>query len=798
MGDNQKFTTVFPKPLVCISGEDRPPLIPYNKSGNCNLENAKEAVVIALSSYNSSCRTEKGDASNTSNLLQFPNSSSYRFKSITCQDLFPNFNPDVELSRKEINPKKDHYLKTIPFVLKNFDLIDPPHQFFEIVYRLNASQIQDFRSAKIFIQTADAIAEEFSKLQLRALNVVYGGAGSHMAPLAVALRMMDLNIIDRASFLYTEVDEYAVDRVTAYLQGSEDLFKNLKIAKENKSPGYEVVFSWEYKGKPITLTFAIKRSEEYINDQYAADGNLYIIHDAGPGTHKNGQFIKQFIRARKAAQSTKPAWVLAEPYVREQIGLRQKAIAYISSQLPVENSWKGLFQLFFGIDSRFNYPFLYLSGNYGCEKEAGKYEFEYMTAYTMQNGALRSREMGSRDPFRTPSDRDSSHLNFHVDQSDAGVFLYKLPSVEEMARSQVLEVNDGDALDAALKKSPKLSLIAFEADWCGVCENYDPFFEELAKKESNQLNFIRAEGIGQLKDKSGTEEDWKKYGIFNYPTVGYFARSGVFIEVEDRHNPIAFLKLAQSSQEEQVSFYLKMLKKRDDERVAFALRGLTNVQASSKEVVDPIIDSYEHFLSKYTEKNRNTGTQEFSLNRQDILYTLESLVPYLGKLAKELSIDNSWHLFSTPQEKAKQKLEEIAENKNKNYPLSHQLAAMGEIAYLKSPNRDKEILKFAMWIELGSNIPPQSKESFISNLAKNKVSEIVNDKKKGMDYFLKLDTRLKQASLDDEKKDIIFGLVAVTSSFPEHAKSYWEKLALSSDSFIRDYAKRLLNSITTM
>ena len=73
-----------------------------------------------------------------------------------------------------------------------------------------------------------------------------------------------------------------------------------------------------------------------------------------------------------------------------------------------------------------------------------------------------------------------------------------------------------DATFEEIKKTNKVVLIDFWAEWCGPCRMVGPIVEELAKEYEG-----KAIMIGKL-DVDENPDVCEKYGIRNIPTLLYF------------------------------------------------------------------------------------------------------------------------------------------------------------------------------------------------------------------------------------------------------------------------------------
>jgi hypothetical protein len=458
---------VFPKPLVCLPGESRPYLVPeYAGKNECGIDQAKEGIKLALDSYEQSCKDpkttlkvltkedwEKISPSEQERLLRSAqivkntssNNTPVKFRA------HPLFKFEAAICHDEKGGPLYRPIVAIPIFLKKFNLLNPPHPFFNIAYRVNADQLHDFRSAKVFLEIAEKLKEKLIQSNQRSFHITYPASGSHMTPLAVPLKLIDQKVIDRASLTFTELDPNAVGRIEAYLKGSSDLFKNLKTdlkvyrngklqkvyrnLKVNlmdfldekfprflKKGEYEVHFSWLYQNKPVSLTVAIARSKSYSREEYLARANLLVIHDMGDPSDAE-KLVNQTTQLRRGKKNVHPAWVVMEGSEKYSKEIIQKGIVRIAGFDHHAESWKGL---------------------YGCGYiEEANYFDDDIRSVKGKNSSLKlvKKKRNFFDPFYRIADpdykprgmdplsrvQDNGFLKVHRDQQVNDVLLVRLP-----------------------------------------------------------------------------------------------------------------------------------------------------------------------------------------------------------------------------------------------------------------------------------------------------------------------------------------------------------------------------------
>jgi len=134
-----------------------------------------------------------------------------------------------------------------------------------------------------------------------------------------------------------------------------------------------------------------------------------------------------------------------------------------------------------------------------------------------------------------------------------------------------VEVRNGGELATQLKrlKPGQVALVDFGADWCIPCKKYQPTFEKLSKQYDGKFLMIHAKGV------QGSEEDWAKYGIKQFPTVAFIDWNGKVVPVQNPDNPEATLAMvAIHSKEDQLRIHLRHLQEGDRIEKIQALRSL--------------------------------------------------------------------------------------------------------------------------------------------------------------------------------------------------------------------------------
>ena len=136
--------------------------------------------------------------------------------------------------------------------------------------------------------------EEFGEIAQRQLDLagrtwsgLYPGAGSHIAPIAIALRLIEDDAIDNATCTFTEVDECKAQELEENLRlfasiMPDVIFRNEVALQSCGREGIETTYTLLYRGKPITIRFVFNCSTTplWFQDDDYKNTRLFIQHDS--------------------------------------------------------------------------------------------------------------------------------------------------------------------------------------------------------------------------------------------------------------------------------------------------------------------------------------------------------------------------------------------------------------------------------------------------------------------------------------------------------------------------------------
>ena len=145
-----------------------------------------------------------------------------------------------------------------------------------------------FNNANAFAEAGRQYEQNFLPAKDE-VNIVYVAAGYHVAPLEVALQLFEQGAVNRANYVYTDVDEQSMnDYVTVLsLLKEQGLFKEVTVEDSNVDVGEEkrIRVTYETKSgeeKEINIRYALCGTGlRTITSDYVKDADLLIDHDSG-------------------------------------------------------------------------------------------------------------------------------------------------------------------------------------------------------------------------------------------------------------------------------------------------------------------------------------------------------------------------------------------------------------------------------------------------------------------------------------------------------------------------------------
>jgi len=124
-------------------------------------------------------------------------------------------------------------------------------------------------------------------LHKRSVSVLYPGSGSHITPLDIAHLLIDRGLIDRAEFIFTEIEPTYCSELETILtllvsKGYYTSFSKKTVELEAGQQGSETILSIVRQDKVIQLIFALNRSgQSYFRPEYLDRADIFYLHDLG-------------------------------------------------------------------------------------------------------------------------------------------------------------------------------------------------------------------------------------------------------------------------------------------------------------------------------------------------------------------------------------------------------------------------------------------------------------------------------------------------------------------------------------
>ncbi len=173
---------------------------------------------------------------------------------------------------------------------------------------LRMELLESLRSTSAFQNAAIALRGKID-LTDRMFSALYPGGGSHVAPVVMAMFYMDENLIDSATFTYTEIDEVKLEQFEYILRNMSSISPSLKYNEKDKktntcddtADGTETTLTIFYNGRPIHFRFLLSCSgESYFQPVELCDNKVFISHDTfGGDVYDDVGIMEEYIQAAK-------------------------------------------------------------------------------------------------------------------------------------------------------------------------------------------------------------------------------------------------------------------------------------------------------------------------------------------------------------------------------------------------------------------------------------------------------------------------------------------------------------------
>ncbi|HBF13689.1 MAG TPA: hypothetical protein DDW49_09965, partial [Deltaproteobacteria bacterium] len=155
------------------------------------------------------------------------------------------------------------------------------------IYEKHREFFRGMKSVGTYYDAGFRMAENFPHFLKKSVKFLYSASGYNVAALATGMALLDWGA-PSVDFVFTEMDAdspHAANRVLkAWIKDNPDIlaFSSKWEGEESRNGGRRMKVMLTYKGKPITLHFAIGDSPDglYFDPRDAQESDVAIVHDA--------------------------------------------------------------------------------------------------------------------------------------------------------------------------------------------------------------------------------------------------------------------------------------------------------------------------------------------------------------------------------------------------------------------------------------------------------------------------------------------------------------------------------------
>lgn len=202
---------------------------------------------------------------------------------------------------------------------------------------LRMELLESLRSEPAFQNAAQALKRKID-LSDRDFSALYPAGGAHIAPIVMAMKYIDENLIDTATFTYTEIDAGKLAQLEYLLQNIRTVAPSLQYKPDDKKTsacigsenGTETILTLLYKGKQIQFRFLLSCSgEDYFQSTELVKNKVFISHDSG-GQDVDGNIciLEEYIREGRQMKELNPGAKLP-PIIMEDLSQSKKYGRYL-------------------------------------------------------------------------------------------------------------------------------------------------------------------------------------------------------------------------------------------------------------------------------------------------------------------------------------------------------------------------------------------------------------------------------------------------------------------------------------
>lgn len=220
------------------------------------------------------------------------------------------------------NFRESYWDQNRALVAREYRLQRVDHAFTTVLNSLTPDQFDVLRGLAVFDRTDRILLRALPQIQEnRSLTVLYPGAGRHVAPLLIAMNLIDRGTIDQAGYFYTEIEPAYIEEIKPILQKMQELGVIDSVVINPAilfQEGFEQTINIAYRGKPIQITYAINRSgESYYRLEYLAKADLVVLHDPGNNSlSQSYDLVSQMLLQRRKFLDERDQLLLMEGKAR--------------------------------------------------------------------------------------------------------------------------------------------------------------------------------------------------------------------------------------------------------------------------------------------------------------------------------------------------------------------------------------------------------------------------------------------------------------------------------------------------
>jgi hypothetical protein len=174
----------------------------------------------------------------------------------------------------------------------------------------NSGGMPPLRSLRFFLRMPyDKIISHLGLEKRRSIQILYPGAGVHIAPLEIGIQLQKrLPRLRSVSYIFTDVGDFSkkIEQFFVPLHPEIAIVRKDSSRYNKRRKRGEIKYHLNALGRNITLTLAIKMSRErdhtFFRKRYAQNSDIILFHDSHAFFHKNAAIRTISMIVRWAAE----------------------------------------------------------------------------------------------------------------------------------------------------------------------------------------------------------------------------------------------------------------------------------------------------------------------------------------------------------------------------------------------------------------------------------------------------------------------------------------------------------------